>query len=1499
MRIVLLSLCVIGLTGLAENPRVDLAPSAEGRCRRLFNGKDLSGWYTFLKGRGKNVDPKGVFSVRDGVIHVTGEEWGCLTSEEEFSNYRLSLEYRFTGARQFGGKAEKAPDSGLLFHSTGPDGGFCGIWMESLELNIIKGATGDFWGVGMKGSDRIALSATVGKDLVEGKYAVHDPQGTETYTIKGNTRVCRSDIARNWGDRKTVAVAANEKPLGEWNRVVLTCVGDTVVAEVNGKVVNRGFAAKPQKGRIQLQSEGCEVEFRNIALCSLVPPVLRVATDRAAPSAEIVLPDAPTPVERTAAAELCDGILKMTGRAPAVVGERAATASVRFFVGATRAASAAFPAVRWKPDEIAVASVPSGVVLTGEATRGPIYAVDAYLEEICGVRWWTADASTYPKLAALPVKELALRHVPPFRYRETYYLGAMDPIFKVRLKGNFTSRTKYQLEQPARIPAAWGGDATMHFFEKRASSYHTVMQILPPERHFAAHPEWYALEKGARAPHQLCLTNPEMRTAFVAALDEILMAHPETDFIQISQEDRTVRCACDGCRAVEAAEGAVSGLYLRFVNAVAEALEPKHPRVTFDTFAYRFTRKPPKLTRPRHNVSVRLCDIECAFNAPLEDFAGNRDFLADLEGWARLAPGRLYIWDYATNFSGCMLPHPNLEACAANVRLFAAHGALGVFEQGDSVCRAGCLAPFRAWTLAHLLWNPQADERKLRDEFLSGYYGPSAAPHLAAYLDLIDRGGREAAARGVAVPCYHANVTSFWTKAEALAACAAVDAACVAARGDGAAYAQRVEQERLSTDLVRLLNWRAWRLGGEEERQMLFRAWHAACRARGVKAYREAFGAADFEACAEAVGRGLTPDASTGVVPKPKAPGKPGFVWPKPFESRNLPAAAGAGSGEEHVGFTVVTTRTRGKPERTRLTVPVKDGAALFRWPRAAIPSDATCVEVIPDFATATKGEEGYFVMPDGGGCYGTFRADSGRLALSKNWFPITAFGMKTPRRTFVAMPTGLRWNFNPVVDVKGGVYTMSCRFDMDVATAYEDPAITFRFLTGEDANYSGMGRAVRAKRLADGEMKPLKERAKTNPTLAWAVGTPIVRIRHCWKDFRKVALPEQNLVDEPPVDVYCTFDRAKELARALRAAGVAKADLCLVGWNYRGHDGRYPQVFPVEPLLGGEAKLRELIRCVREELGWQIVGHMNYRDAYLISDLFDFEYCQDRLPDGTRDARHLEPWSGGAVYRICPQRAYERFALRHTAMMKSLGFSGLGYLDVTTSRPLFPCRDARHPLNNAERRVWENAIFDLQTRAFGGCSSEGGYDFALGHYDSALTISFAPAFNEPKKPGGKLPWHPLVDGRVPFWQIAYHGVVMSAPFRTVWNAVKNPDRRQLLKSIEYGGRPVFYVYGGWNLPDRAHWDIRCRTDAELADCVQTIKAGTDEYNRRAALEWEYMDDHRELQPGVFRVTYSNGARVYVNYNATPVAVDGLTLPAQDALIRPARPSGCWNLPNF
>ena len=86
----------------------------------LFNGKDLSNWYVFLKGRGRS-DPRGVFTVSNGVLRISGAELGCITTEKEWRDYRLTVEYRFTaGAPDAPGK--KAPDSGILYHSQGADG---------------------------------------------------------------------------------------------------------------------------------------------------------------------------------------------------------------------------------------------------------------------------------------------------------------------------------------------------------------------------------------------------------------------------------------------------------------------------------------------------------------------------------------------------------------------------------------------------------------------------------------------------------------------------------------------------------------------------------------------------------------------------------------------------------------------------------------------------------------------------------------------------------------------------------------------------------------------------------------------------------------------------------------------------------------------------------------------------------------------------------------------------------------------------------------------------------------------------------------------------------------------------------------------------------------------------------------------------------------------------------------------------------------------------------
>src|SRR5437764_909995 len=119
--------CSLLLTaGLLAAPAAPAAGEG-GRAVRLFNGKDLTNFYTFLKGYGKNNDPKQVFTVHDGMVHVTGEVFGCFTTEKEFENYHLVVEFKW-GPKTYPPRADRARDSGVLVHSTGADGAYGGAW---------------------------------------------------------------------------------------------------------------------------------------------------------------------------------------------------------------------------------------------------------------------------------------------------------------------------------------------------------------------------------------------------------------------------------------------------------------------------------------------------------------------------------------------------------------------------------------------------------------------------------------------------------------------------------------------------------------------------------------------------------------------------------------------------------------------------------------------------------------------------------------------------------------------------------------------------------------------------------------------------------------------------------------------------------------------------------------------------------------------------------------------------------------------------------------------------------------------------------------------------------------------------------------------------------------------------------------------------------------------------------------------------------------------------
>ena len=572
----------------------------------------------------------------------------------------------------------------------------------------------------------------------------------------------------------------------------------------------------------------------------------------------------------------------------------------------------------------------------------------------------------------------------------------------------------------------------------------------------------------------------------------------------------------------------------------------------------------------------------------------------------------------------------------------------------------------------------------------------------------------------------------------------------------------------------------------------------------------------------------------------------------------------------------VAFERTDGTREVRRVALEAADGRETLRIARASLPQNLRRVKIVR--ARVPAGSPGYWVNSDGE--LGTFKARERDGARRSGRPHMPFFGAVLPEGAFVAIVTGMPYNYSFTAELKKGVYELSMAYDFHMEDVYEDLAVSFVPLAGAEADYAGMARAYRAYQLKRGAVKPLRERAKAQPILDYAARWPEVRVRHAWKPVPS-PVPEQTVKDEPPVKPVITFERFKEIADAFKRQGIGGAEFCLVGWNVGGHDGRWPQVFPVEPSLGGETKLREAIAHA-QGLGYEVVAHGNHRDAYLIADSWDAEYIREKNADGTL-RRGRTTWGGGRMYTICPQRAYERFALQQMPMVRALGFRGLHYLDVYSCVGAERCDDPRHPLNERQSAAWVGHILQLGRDTFGGIASEGSYDQNAGQLDYVLYVSFARPFDAAMYKG-------LVDRLVPMFQLVYNGIILSNPYTTTVNApIKG--RASELKTIEFGGRPSFYFYANFLTPGKGkNWmgdeDLTCATDDELARSVAAIKRGVDAYQKVWRLQYEYMEGHDELAPGVYRTRYADGTRVYVNYNDAPVPVGEVTVPARDWVVR-------------
>jgi hypothetical protein len=244
------------------------AAGADSAAIRLFNGKDFSNFYTFVKGDGKNKDPKGIFKVEDGVIHVSGEVYGYLATEKEYENYHLTVEFKW-GEKTYEPRKDKARDSGVLLHATGADK----IWPQCIECQMIEGGTCDIILVSGGRDKPTKISAPAERRELNPNAPGERVKTQAWYSPNAPSLEFSNERINWWGrDPKWTDVAGVrgpkdvERPLGQWNVIEVTAEGSSLNYKLNGVPMNGGTNANLTKGKILLQSEGAEVYFRKAEL---------------------------------------------------------------------------------------------------------------------------------------------------------------------------------------------------------------------------------------------------------------------------------------------------------------------------------------------------------------------------------------------------------------------------------------------------------------------------------------------------------------------------------------------------------------------------------------------------------------------------------------------------------------------------------------------------------------------------------------------------------------------------------------------------------------------------------------------------------------------------------------------------------------------------------------------------------------------------------------------------------------------------------------------------------------------------------------------------------------------------------------------------------------------------------------------------------------------------------------------------------------------------------
>lgn len=544
-------------------------------------------------------------------------------------------------------------------------------------------------------------------------------------------------------------------------------------------------------------------------------------------------------------------------------------------------------------------------------------------------------------------------------------------------------------------------------------------------------------------------------------------------------------------------------------------------------------------------------------------------------------------------------------------------------------------------------------------------------------------------------------------------------------------------------------------------------------------------------------------------------------------------------------------------------------------------------VRLLPEFGAANEGDNGYLVIAQQSGALCHLRDKKPgqhfvSVYQSSCQCPMPLFGTVRGDSAVAGIITSGQFDARFCVSANWGTqrkYAIDPVFTLrsfrEETRLTDNLAVEYHFLPKTEANWLGIGKRYRQFNFTKRGLRPLRIRAASSPALAYSAGALEVRIRLGVKPV-PYEIKEQTPETEPPIRVFCNFARVRDILDEFHRQGIARTEFCLVGWNRGGHDGRYPQIFPVEPVLGGEAELRATIKH-GQKLGYQMVAHDCYYGAYRISEDWSEEYLRKER-DGSPQKGGV--WGGGQSYNICLARAYDLFAKRDLPKIRALGFSGAHYSDVLSIIGPRPCYDPRHPQTRRQDAEAATRILALAQKIFGAVQSEGSLDFTAPALDRVLYVDCDKWLPLMKRP--------YVDTCVPLYQTVYHGVLLYNLSTETVNS--QPGETTYLKTIEYGAAPLAYFYGHFLLDASKNWlgqrDYRYDDAASLKQVVTELRRVYDDVVRLRHLQMEFIEDYRQIAEGVVQTTYSNGDRVVVNYRQQPYTLlPGKVVPARGYLL--------------